>query len=354
MNKPFFLGLIAIAAVSLSCEDSDDNIDRQDFVVEPHILITNQGPFGSGNGTITRISTDLETVGQNYYQTANAGQTLGNIVQSVGFYKDKAYVVSNNSDRVDVVDRNTFENIETLTSGLIQPRYFAAANGKGYVSCWGDPFDTTDDYIAVLNLEDNTIIKTITVAEGPERLLVVGDKLYVAEQGGFGYSNTVKIIDTNADTVLTSVVVGDVPNSLEVSDTGFVYVLAAGKPAFTMDETNATLTVIAPDNTVVSTATFSDVTEHPSGLQIDGDMYYYYLNGALYSGSLDTFEEQTLPFAAVGFYFTIAVRDGIFYGSDAKDFASDGTLDIKNLEQPDVTLATIPVGIIPGGIFFNE
>src|SRR5690606_1594512 len=148
------------------------------------------------------------------------GEDLGNVVQSIGFDGDQAYIIANVSRTVTVVNRYTFEKIVDISDGFENPRYFTAVNGKGYVTDWGDPNDDSDDFVAVIDLATNTIQSTISVSFGPERLLAKGNTLYVAHQGGYGQNDIVSVINTNSNAVITTIPVGAVPNSLQLDNTG--------------------------------------------------------------------------------------------------------------------------------------
>ncbi len=52
-----------------------------------------------------------------------------------------------------------------------------------------------------------------------------------------------------------------------------------------------------------------------------------------------------------GFYYSMAVRNGELYGTDAGDFASEGAVRVFNLNSG-ALLQTIEAGIIPGEVVF--
>jgi YVTN family beta-propeller protein len=159
--------------------------DNDSFAFEAGILISNEGPFGSGFGTVSYIDANFTAVDNDIYQDVN-NDNLGNIVQSIGFSETNAYVVANVGNKITVVNRFSFEEITKIETGLMNPRFMITANNKGYVTNWGSGSDATDDYIAVIDLDTNTITTTIPVSEGPEELLFDGTNIYVAHQGGFG------------------------------------------------------------------------------------------------------------------------------------------------------------------------
>src|SRR5690606_11729238 len=105
---------------------------------------------------------------------------------------------------------------------------------------WGDGGDSTDDYVAVLNISTYTVSSKIPVAEGPDRIIEENDKLYVAHSGGWGYGNTISVINGIDNTLSTVISVGDVPNSLEIKN-GSLYVICGGKPSYSGSETLGSL-----------------------------------------------------------------------------------------------------------------
>ena len=138
----------------------------------------------------------------------------------------------------------TLEHITTISTGLNNPRYIAFSNGKGYVTNWGDGTNPDDDYVAVVNLSSNTITTSIPVVEGPERILEHNNKLYVAHIGGFGFGNSISVIQPN-NNIVSSILVEDVPNSMVVVNND-LYVLCGGKPSWSESETSGSLIFTSP------------------------------------------------------------------------------------------------------------
>ena len=342
---------LSLLILSFSCSSDDDNHQQEPHgAYEDGILITNEGNFNQGNGSVSFVSDDFSYAEQKIFSNVN-GSLLGDTVQSIGFYEDLAYIVVNNSQKIEVVNRYTFQSVATIDSGLMNPRYITFLSGKGYVSNWGDGSDPSDDYVAVIDIETNTVSATIAVAEGPERIVNNGAAIYVAHQGGYGQNNIVSVIQPNSDEV-TTITIGDVPNSLVFDNQGALYVLSGGIPAWTGNETRGQLDVInTSSNTVSATFEFSD-DEHPSNLSF-GESLYYILNGAVYKLAIGS---STLPttseFEDVNFSY-MTVRNNILYGVDAGDYTSNGTLYSFDLGT-NAQKHSKEVGIAPGGIYFND
>jgi DNA-binding beta-propeller fold protein YncE len=137
-----------------------------------------------------------------------------------------------------------------------------------------------------------------------------------------------------------------------VSDAN-LWVLCSGAPSFTGAETPGRLVKInTGTNSVAQNFNFQD-TEHPGSLCIDGNLLLYALNGGVYKLDVDAADLPTTPSSITGFFYGMTANNGRLYATDAGDFASNGTLKVYDLST-DTEIQSIGVGIIPGGIYFNE
>lgn len=315
------------------------------------IFVLNEGGAGSGNASVSFIANN--TVTNNIYSNANPSLTLGDTGQSISFNGDYAYIVLNISNKVEIINNVTLQHVASITTGLNNPRYIAFSNGKAFITNWGNGINTADDYIAVLNLETNTIESNIAVAEGVERILEINGKLYAAHQGGYGYGNSVTVINPATSTVEETITVGDVPNSLLVRD-GFLYVLCGGKPSWSGTETFGELDKIdLTNNTVVST--IATPSQHPQNLKGgENNDIFYTIDEAVYKADITN---TTLPVAplfslsAQGVYgiYGMDVIDNTIYVADAGNYVSPGQVYIYETDGTPVTNYT--VGVIPNSFY---
>lgn len=352
INKVSILVVLSALFIA-SCSDDDNSPTLPDEAAayEHGMLIVNEGPFNNGTGTVTFISEDNSVIEETIFKKEN-NEDLGNIVQSMAFDDDLAYIVVNNSHKIHVVNRYTFKSIAVIEEDLMNPRYMTVSNGKGYVTNWGDTADESDDYIAIIDLEANAVVGAIPVELGPEAITSNSEFVYVAHQGAYGQNNIVSVIDPSNDVVLDTIEVGDLPNSMQWDDSGNLWVLSGGAPSYAAEETNGALVEIdATTNEVSRTLDFSTV-QHPGGLNIDGDELYFGMDGGVYSFSVNATELPAEPYIENASFYSMTVHDGKLYGTDAKDFASKGDLIIYDLSSKEKT-NTIPVGIIPRGVYFN-
>jgi len=350
----FLLATLAASFLFVSCSDDDlDDTPVPSGAYDNGVFILNQGGFNAGNANVSFLSDDME-LENNIFSAVNTGMFLGDTAQDMNFNGDLAYIVVNNSQKIEVLNRHTFEHVATITAGLSNPRYIAFANNKGYVTNWGDGGSTTDDYVAVLNLESNTITSTIPVAEGPEKILEANGKLYVAHYGGYGYGNTISVINTSNNTIATTITVGDLPNSMEVvSDK--LYVLSAGKPSWAGTETDGKLSVINLANNSV-TNSFDFDGQHPANLDIEEGSIYYTVDSGIYKMNLSANALPATPLfttteqGAYGVY-SFAVKNGHIYLGDAVDYNSNGKVYVHMMDG--MLHHTFNVGVVPAGFYFN-
>lgn len=362
MKRLHYLLFAALSLLIISCS-SDDNYTENVGRIGDYtygVFVINEGNFGAGNSEVSFLDASYSNATNNIFGSANDGLRLGDVAQSIAMYEDFAFVVVNNSDQVAVVDRHSFELIKMIDEDLSLPRYITVSNGKGYITNWSE---AEDAFVAVIDLENFEVIKTIATEFGPEKLVEKDGTVYVAHQGGFGQNNKLSVIDTNSDSVVEVLEVGDVPNSLQVIEND-LWVLNGGNPSWAPGgETDGSLVKIDLGSLkVVQEFDFGEVS--PSHLEYDQGQLYYTVSMT----DWDTFETEShvftmhldsteLPtesvFSTERAFYGAAIKDGLYFGGDAKDYASDGSVviyDLSNGEQ----IQELQVGITPNGFYFTE
>lgn len=333
-------------------ERGDVNLPLGDY--ENGVLILNQGNFGQGNSSISYLSNDFNTFQAHAFQAVNPNITLGDTGQDIGFYEDRAFVVMNNSNKIEILNRYTLAHEATISVGLNNPRYIVFAQGKAFVTNWGDGMNPHDDYVAVFNLNDYSLHTNITLEEGPERLLAHNNKVYVAHEGGFGFNNKVTLIDAVSSQIITIFEVGDVPKSLQVYNNE-VYVLCGGKPSWSENETAGSLYKITENNTAVLVLNFNE-NKHPANLILENNQFYFSIHAEVYQMNSNATSLPTVPIfetTTQGVYgiYSMGIRDNLIYIGDAADYNSNGKVLIY---QPNGTLVIEKtVGVIPTGFYNN-
>ena len=87
-----------------------------------------------GNGSISFLNSDSGTFSLDLYQAAN-NLPLGDVVQSISLFDNRAFIAVNNSQKMEVVSLQNFKRLATI-NGLSSPRYFVGNGNKGYISDW--------------------------------------------------------------------------------------------------------------------------------------------------------------------------------------------------------------------------
>ncbi len=290
------------------------------------VFILNEGLIGTENSEVSFLDTG-GTLENNIFSAQNGGMALGDTGQGMGLTEDFAYVVLNYSNEIKVVNRTTFEFLATITDQIELPRHIAFFEGNGYVTNWGDPGNTDDDFVAVIDLATNTVTGTISVAEGPEVILEKNGKLFVAHKGGYGYGNTISVIDAITEEV-TSLDVADVPSAIKLDDS-HLYVLCSGKQAWTGDETAGGLYVFDLSDFQNVTVYPFEISEHPEFLGLDDTDLYYVLNADIYKMELGANALPVSPFIetisnGVQIPYGFNKIDDKLYLADAVDYVSAG------------------------------
>ena len=361
-----FLTVLAGTLFFVSCSDDDaENAARLPLgSYDLGILVLNEGKFNTGNASVSYISDDFSVSQNDIFSIVNDGALLGDVAQSIGFNNDLAYIVVNNSQKIEVVNRYTFKKVATITGQLRNPRYIAFANGKGYVTNWGNPTDPNDDYIAIVNLSTQTVASSIPVTEGPEEIVASNGKLFVSHSGGYNFGNTVSVISNDA--VAAAIAVGDVPKELQIVD-GNLWVTCKGNPSYAPSGTTAGKFVkINPDTNAVTGELKFPAGQSAVNLEksaISGSNLYYNIGTAIYKSALNTTilpATPTFDASAQGAesIYGFAVNNGRIYLSDAAGFTVRGKIYVfasGNQETAaGVLLNRTTVGVAPSAFYFNN
>ena len=358
------LSLFAGALFFVSCSD-DDAADAKRIPLGSYdlgILVLNEGNFNDGNASVSYLSEDFSTVQNDIFSIVNNNALLGDVAQSIGFYNDLAYIVVNNSNKIEVVNRYTFKKIQTITTQIRNPRYIAFANGKGYATNWGDAGNPNDDYVAVIDLATNTVNNTIPVAEGPEQIVENNGKLYVSHAGGYNYGNTVSVIANDA--FLTAVAVGDVPRELQIVD-GNLWVSCKGLPSYAADgpTSGKFVKIDLATNSVSGQLQFptGTATTNLGNSAISGSNVFYTIGTSIYKSALNAASLPQTPLFEVTndnipSIYGFAVNNGRIYVSNVFGFDVSGKIYVFNSGENGTAgtlLHSQTVGVGPSAFYFN-
>ncbi|HHG85962.1 MAG TPA: YncE family protein [Bacteroidetes bacterium] len=341
-RKPRSFPLLLLVLLSLiftiSCKEKP--IEQPEKVFENGIFILNEGNFQGGNSSLSFLHQPGDSLSHKIFRTA-LGRPLGDVAQSIQIRQDKAWIVVNNSGKIEVIDLPKLDPHCTI-SGLISPRYlhFISAN-KAYVT------DLYSRNIAIIDPQNCTVTGHISTGGWTEAILAAENKIFVAQMG----TDKILVIDPITDLLLDSISVGREPNSLVRAANGQIWVLCSGG----LSEAMPKLLQINPLTHVVTAgATFSNINESPNRLRINaaGDRLYW-LNTDVYTQLADSNDVQSRLISAGSrtFYgLEIASTSGELSVLNARDYVQAG--ELLQFSASGQALGSYGTGIIPSTLVY--
>ena len=186
-------------------EDEDTGVKtEQTEVLGMYVL--NEGNMGSNKCTLDYLDLSSQdgTIHylRNIYAERNPNEVkeLGDVGNDAQIYGSRLWLVINCSNKVEVLRASDAVKIGKID--VPNCRSVAFHEGYAYVSSYVGPVNVSQDApLGEVYKIDTLTLKTVakvTVGYQPEELAVVGDKLYVANSGGYrvpDYDRTVSVID---------------------------------------------------------------------------------------------------------------------------------------------------------------
>ncbi|MEI8204727.1 MAG: DUF5074 domain-containing protein [Bacteroidota bacterium] len=306
------------------------------------VFVMNEGNFQWGNAAVSFIHLNDFSIENNLYQAVNQ-ETLGDVGQSMTINGNKAYLVVNNSQTIVVVNLVDFKTITKIT-GFNSPRYMLVVNNsKAYVS------DLYQNAVYVVNLQNNSIQKTVAASGWTERMLLLNGKVFVCNMD----KANVLVMDTASDAIIDSIPTIKEPNSIVKDAQNRLWVLCSGG---SNHEQIASLMCINPTSLQIETQFSFNATDFPTELSINKEgTELFYLNSGVYKMSTTA---SALPTQA-----TIAQNGRIFYRmgihplsndifvTDAVDYMQDGW--VLQYDAAGNALHSWKAGRIPGFVCFR-
>lgn len=377
MKKLSFSLLLLIGCLSLfSCRGDDEVLVYSTGTqVQPPVqlefisgfYLLNEANMGSNKCTLDFFDYSTGYYHKNIYAETNPSvvMELGDVGNDIQIYGDKLYAVINSSHFVEVMDKKNARHLGTID--VLNCRYITFHEGYAYVSSYAGPIQIDPNarlgYVAKVDTATFEVVGECLVGYQPEEMAVVGNKLYVANSGGYrvpNYDRTVSVIDLNTFTELHKIDVAINLHRLKTDRYGYLYVSSRGD-YYTI-----------PSNLYVIDSRTDEVVETlniaASELCIDDDDLYLYSTEYNYVNQQEwvityakldirTREVITHNFITDGTEKLIKKPYGItvnpetkeFFVTDAKDYVSPGTLYCftpEGKKKWSVTTGDIPAHIV--------
>lgn len=306
--------------------------------------LLNEGNMGSNKSTLDYFDYATGIYHRNIYGYANPTtvKELGDVGNDIKIYGSKLYAVINCSNKVDVMDVKSTKKLGRIE--IPNCRYIRFHEGYAYVTSYAGPVKIDPNYkqlgyVAKVDTATFEVVDKCLVGFQPDELEIVGEKIYVANSGGYmfpNYENTVSVIDINTFTETNRIEVAINLHRLRADNYGNLWVSSRGdyynKPSrlYWIDTRNDKLV----DSLDVAV----------SNLHLDGDSLYVYstewsyitMSNVITYGIVDVAKKKlvTTNFITDGTEKKIKIPYGIMvhpitkdiYVTDAKDYVSPGTL----------------------------
>ena len=207
--RNFFYPLLLFAALFSSCRQeevihgsSSSNVGKPVYSEIEGFYLLNEGNMGLNKSSLDYYDATTATYHRNIYaeRNPNVVKELGDVGNDLQIYGSKLYAVINCSHKMEVMNADDATRVAKID--IPNCRYVVGHKGYVYVSSYVGPvqIDPTAPKGAVFKVDTLTmnVVGNVEVGYQPEEMSVIGNKLYVANSGGYrigNYENTVSVID---------------------------------------------------------------------------------------------------------------------------------------------------------------
>lgn len=348
INKLKFL-LLATPIFWMSCNEKEtEALLPGDF--KNGVFISNEGNFGSGDASLSYYDLESRTIYNDVFSLSNEGKEIGDVMQSIYIGQDHAFLVVNNSNKVEALNLVDI-TIDYTIADLKLPRYMTSTGDKGYVSEWVSFSDV--GRVSVIDLSTGEIQKTIDTDYGAEGVIIADNKLFVSNN----FSTTLSVIDLNTETVSKTIEVGSSPGEMKLDADGDIWLVCGGgldeqyNPVgdgkfVEIDPATLEILTVVELGMNVSTKIAIDPTK---------EVLYYFKGSSVYKYSVGLAEASNVPViseeSATGFYGIGVDGSGNIYLGDSKGFIENGEIFVYGSDG--IFIEKFEVGRGPNGFALN-
>lgn len=319
------------------------------------VYVVNEGNFQRANASLTFYLPDSSKAYQNVFALAN-GRDLGDTGNDIAINGDKAYIVVSGSQKIEVISTVDHKSVGTLKLPGRRTPYdiVVLSDAKAYVT------NLLDSSVTAFNPSTLQIVfDRIKVGANPQGIAGSNGKIYVCNSG-FGYDNTITVLNAGTGALIKTVVVGDSPSQVGVGPNNVVVVKCDGKSDFanSANDTPGSISIINSENDVVITKIILPLVTygHPGRMSVSSKGYGYFSGkpGIIrFSYTSSTLSIEGTPFSAMQAYsLTIDDMTDRLYATDPKDYVQLG--EVALIDSKGIEIKRFTAGIIPGAIAFKQ
>jgi DNA-binding beta-propeller fold protein YncE len=202
--------VICFAIIFASCRNEIEIFEPEVIPVDvpeqasiQGFYLLNEGNMGSNKSTLDYFDYATGEYHRNIFAAANPSvpKELGDVGNDIEIYGSKLYAVINCSNKIEVMDKFTAKRIGQID--IPNCRYIRFHGGYAYVTSYAGPVKLNPNYeqlgyVAKVDTATFQVLDRCIVGFQPDELEIVGNKIYVANSGGYmfpNYESTVSVID---------------------------------------------------------------------------------------------------------------------------------------------------------------
>jgi YVTN family beta-propeller protein len=351
----FTVCLFLIIATIVGCKSNPTGPSGSTPGAPTGVYVINEGNFQRGNASLTFYVPDSNMVFQNVFALVN-GRDLGDTGNDIAIYGGKAYIVVSGSQKIEVISTVDHKSVGTFQMpGQRTPYDIVVLNdAKAYVT------NLMDSSVTAFNPSTlQVVFDRVKVGGNPQGIATANGKIYVCNSG-FGYDNSVTVLNAGTGTLIKTVVVGDSPSEVGVGLNNVVIVKCDGRSDFSnsANDTPGNIAVLNSDNDVIVIKAILPLVTygHPGHMTVSSKGYGYFAGKAgiiRFSFTGSTLNVEGTPFSTMQAYgLTVDDATDRLYATDPKDYVQTG--EVVVFDSKGVEYRRFAAGIIPGAIAFKQ
>jgi hypothetical protein len=350
----FFLPLLALN-LFIAC--SDTNEPSPDPVAS--VVIINEGNFSAANGSFDLYDETSHEYSSNIFQSVN-DFPIGSTIQNALISGDFILATTNAVDKLELIDKKTFESVASVTTGMHTPFGIAASNEYAFVTNWGTFNDETFLYenpeIITIDLSTFQVSAKLAVDIQPQHVVYIKDRLYVSNIGNYlSAGSTVSVYQVNGGTLQleSTIDVQAGPDKMVIDSDDNIWVLCTS---------GALMHIDTDRNEVVNTIQDVPALGFNEKLTTDptGDFLFWIASSGFpdYSSAIYRLEIATpslyKPIILGTNFHGLGLYEGVLFVGDHAAYQSSGkVLRFSDYDSEPILIETLPAGLAPNGFMFR-
>jgi len=333
MKKSFSVLLLFLFSITVSSQQLSK------------VYVLSEGGVSAGTSTLSMLNAQSDEFTQSIFNPGNIGLFSDGLIS----YDGNIYMTEQGnfggSGKIYKLDSAG----TVLNSAVIgtNPYSLAISNNKVYVT------NGPAGNVSVLNLNDFSFVKNITVGAYPQEIIAKNNLVFVANNSVWGGASdsTVSVISAEFDSVISTIIVKLNPSSLAITNNNFLLIGCPGNDSTAMIYKVDLTSFAKVDSFLIPGYGFG------KDINVDKNNDEIYFKGStndiialdLKTGNVNrVVDAQSVAFT---YGYGYDYSNGVHYLLDAKDFSSNGSLITYSSDG--TLLHTYETGIAPRRVLFK-